>query len=237
MSTPSDPTPTSRPGTRRGKRGDAGQIGSGVGFGQQLAPALPTAHDRRQVGGPLLGGTECKEHRGQHLYSDGKHLCGRTDAGLLLGDHVVLPGWAAVAAALLGPRTSGESRLEEALLPAARHCECTVLALTELLHRPSGNDVDGREVLRPALGWRVLCEPSPDLDTERPRSSDHVIGAGSTFVPGTGSGDGNAQDVEPRCSRATRRVSSADNVESDSVTKSMGWRTPSAWGQSGTHGR
>ena len=46
-----------------GPAGKAGQVGAGVGLGEQLAPHLLAAEDRRQVAGVLLGGAGEEDRR------------------------------------------------------------------------------------------------------------------------------------------------------------------------------
>ena len=122
-STPSGPTRRQPPATGAASGGDAGEVGPGVGLGQQLAPALLAAHDPGRWASPQLVGAVGEQDRRQHLQGDGEHLGRHAVAGLLLGDDRVLPGGrrgASRSRAGGGRRGTSRQQLGDVVLPERR---------------------------------------------------------------------------------------------------------------------
>ena len=107
----------------------------------------------------------------QHLERDREHLRRDAVAGLLLGDHVVLPGRRALPAVLGWPRATGPARRRTAPVAIRRSGERLVLTSPVLVDGGGGDDVDRREVVVAPLRRRVLVEPRAGLGAEvdRPR--------------------------------------------------------------------
>ena len=85
-----------------GAGGDGGQVGAGLGLGEQLAPHLVAPEHRREEPPLLLLGAVGEQRGPDHADGDGEHAVRHAEARLLLVEDGALDRPAAAPAELVG---------------------------------------------------------------------------------------------------------------------------------------
>ena len=91
-------------GSCEGPGRNAGQVGPGVGLGEELAPDLLGAHDERKIASPLGVGAVASQDRRRHLQPYREDLGRDAEPCVLPGEGLLGPLGEALPAILLRPR-------------------------------------------------------------------------------------------------------------------------------------
>ena len=162
-------------GAHLGVGAQAGEVGAGVGLGEQLAPQVLAAADAGQEPLALGGRAALHERRAHHQRRDLEQAGGHGEAGLLLADDAGLVRRQAPPAVLDRPGGHAPAPVGERALPRPRRGgELGRVDEADVGGRgavPGGVDLHPGPDLRPegGLGRRVVCAHG---GSGAPRSTD-----------------------------------------------------------------